>query len=107
MKLTFQTLTVLRALLEDPEQERYGLELIEQTGFPSGTLYPILMRLERAGWVASSWEDPALHEAAGRPRRRYYKLTDNGAVRARAAVAEKDGAARAASLWRPASGGAR
>jgi len=100
MKMTFQVLTVLRALLDEPTKQRYGLDLSQQTGLASGTLYPILMRLERAGWVESDWENSEIHESAGRPRRRYYALSENGAVRARIAVAEKDGASRAAALWR-------
>ncbi|MFK4228055.1 PadR family transcriptional regulator [Streptomyces sp. NPDC019890] len=50
---------------------------------PSGTIYPILARLEQVGWVDSSWEDPVVHEQAGRPRRRFYRITQDGAVRAR------------------------
>ncbi|MGH8217115.1 MAG: helix-turn-helix transcriptional regulator, partial [Steroidobacteraceae bacterium] len=46
-----------------------------------GTLYPILLRLESAGWFASRWEniDPA---RAGRPRRRLYRFTSTGLSRA-------------------------
>jgi DNA-binding PadR family transcriptional regulator len=49
-------------------------------------LYPILLRLQRAGWVLTRWEevDPV---AAGRPARRYYRLTPEGVVAARTAVA--------------------
>ncbi|MGH8879134.1 MAG: PadR family transcriptional regulator, partial [Stackebrandtia sp.] len=53
------------------------------TGLPSGTLYPILVRLERAGWVATAWEDVDA-SAAGRPARRYYRLTADGVTAARA-----------------------
>jgi len=58
---------------------------MQTTGLPSGTLYPILVRLERAGWVESRWErtDPV---ADGRPNRRYYQLTAEGAVAARREV---------------------
>src|SRR5918998_3985468 len=87
LRMTLQTQLVLRALLEEPSKERYGLELCDLVGLPSGTIYPILARLERAGWVDSTWEDPAAHEAAGRPRRRFYWLTTDGADQARAALA--------------------
>jgi len=87
LRMTLQTQLVLRALLEEPAQERYGLELCDLTGLPSGTMYPILARLEQVKWVESSWEDPALHEAAGRPPRRFYRLTPDGAERARDALA--------------------
>jgi PadR family transcriptional regulator PadR len=84
-RMTASVLKVAAALLADPTAERYGLQLMQATGLPSGTLYPILVRLERAGWVESRWEqaDPA---AEGRPARRYYRLTRDGAVEARREV---------------------
>ena len=86
-RMTLQTQLVLRALLEDPARQRYGLELCELAGLPSGTIYPILARLEQFGWVESSWEDPAVHEREGRPRRRFYLLTRHGAEQACDALA--------------------
>src|SRR5258708_1221962 len=77
MRMTIQTLTVLKVLLDDPTAEQYGLELTEKTGLRSGTLYPILMRLEREGWADSAWEDSAIPQTHGRPRRRYYCLSKN------------------------------
>ena len=79
-------LKVMAALLADPDAEQYGLQLMQDTGLPSGTLYPILVRLERAGWVESRWEeaDPV---AEGRPTRRYYRLTAAGASATRDEVA--------------------
>jgi DNA-binding PadR family transcriptional regulator len=84
-RITASVLKVLAALLAAPADERYGLQLMQDTGLPSGTLYPILVRLERAGWVESQWEqiDPA---AEGRPNRRYYRLTADGALHARREV---------------------
>ncbi|SNT60531.1 Transcriptional regulator PadR-like family protein [Streptosporangium subroseum] len=85
-RLTLQTLLVLRVLLDDLGEEHYGLELAAKTGLPNGSIYPILARLERAGWVDSDWED--INEAAeGRRRRRYYRLTTRGALSAREALA--------------------
>ncbi|HEY2287288.1 MAG TPA: helix-turn-helix transcriptional regulator [Streptosporangiaceae bacterium] len=86
-RMTLQTQLVLRAMLAEPAATRYGLELCDLTGLPSGTVYPIVARLEQCGWLASSWEDPAQHVAAGRPRRRYYRLTGDGAEAARGALA--------------------
>ncbi|MEU7909048.1 PadR family transcriptional regulator [Actinoplanes sp. NPDC049118] len=85
-RMTTSVLKVVAALLADPAAERYGLRLMQDTGLPSGTLYPILVRLERAGWVESRWEeaDPA---AEGRPNRRYYRLTADGVTQARHEVA--------------------
>lgn len=89
-RLTLATGQVLRALLTDPSVERYGLELCDLAGLPSGTVHPILARLEAHGWVQSRWEDvdPA---AAGRPPRRYYRLTGTGieAATARLAATER------------------
>jgi len=86
MTLTMQM--VLRSFLEDPAKPRYGLELCESAGLQSGTVYPILTRLEHVGWVDSTWEDPEVHEAEGRPRRRYYTLSKDGLVEARQALAQ-------------------
>ncbi|MGH7471577.1 MAG: PadR family transcriptional regulator [Longimicrobiales bacterium] len=55
----------------------YGFDLMRATGLPSGTVYPLLRRLEAAGLVRSEWEDIDA-EREGRPRRRYYALTAAG-----------------------------
>ena len=86
LRLTPQTLAVVRALLVDPATARYGLDLARETGLKTGTLHPILTRLESAGWVESFWEKPSEHEDQGRPRRRYYRFTGDGAQSARRAV---------------------
>jgi PadR family transcriptional regulator len=88
LRMTLQTQLVLRAVLDRPTAQHYGLELCEQTGLPSGTIYPIVARLEQVGWLESEWEDPEAHVAAGRPRRRYYRLTEEGAERGRVALAK-------------------
>jgi PadR family transcriptional regulator, regulatory protein PadR len=93
-RMTLQTQLVLRAMLAEPTAERYGLQLCDETGLPSGTIYPIVARLEQLGWVVSSWEDPREHIAEGRPRRRYYRLTDDGADQARTALARVEQARR-------------
>ena len=86
VRMTAAVAKVLAAFLADPAADRYGLDLMRATGHPSGTLYPILLRLQRAGWIDARWEeiDPV---AAGRPARRYYRLTAEGAVAARTEVA--------------------
>src|SRR5215212_7021542 len=87
-RMTLPTQLVLRALLEDPGAERYGLEIGDAAGLPSGTIHPILARLERLGWVESRWAEIDQSQA-GRPARRYYRLTTDGVELAR------DGLARA------------
>jgi DNA-binding PadR family transcriptional regulator len=87
MRITVPAARVLATLLADPEAHRYGLDLMQATGLASGTLYPILHRLQAAGWVSAQWEeiDPT---DQGRPARRYYRLTPEGTTSARQALAE-------------------
>jgi DNA-binding PadR family transcriptional regulator len=84
--MTIPTQLVLEALLGDPGRELYGVELGELAGLRSGTVHPILARLEGVGWLQSRWEDidPRIE---GRPARRYYRLTAEGARAAQAALA--------------------
>ncbi len=84
--MTIPTQLVLQALLADPDQELYGVELGEQAGLRSGTVHPILARLEGVGWLQSRWEDID-PRTEGRPARRYYRLTAEGARAAQAALA--------------------
>ena len=71
--MTLAVATVLRAFLDDPADPRYGYDLMRATGYPSGKLYPILARLEAAGWLVKQVEniDPA---EIGRPPRRLYRI---------------------------------
>jgi PadR family transcriptional regulator, regulatory protein PadR len=79
--MSLQTLRVLEAFLENPTDQLSGADVHRRSGLASGTLYPILLRLESAGWFISRWEsiDPS---SAGRPRRRLYRLTATGLARA-------------------------
>jgi len=81
VRLSLPTLRVLEGFLENPGEERSGADVHRSCGLASGSLYPILLRLESAGWFASRWEavDP---KSAGRPRRRLYRLTSTGLKRA-------------------------
>jgi PadR family transcriptional regulator, regulatory protein PadR len=72
-----QTRKLLAALLSQRAEWQHGYDLSEQTGLPSGTLYPILMRLSDRGMVESKWE-PSPHQ--GRPPRKLYRLTAAGAA---------------------------
>jgi PadR family transcriptional regulator PadR len=81
-RMTAQTLRLLNVLLSDPTAEWYGFDLADRAGIKTGTLYPILARLESAEWLGSHWEDVDPHEAH-RPRRRLYRLTPHGATAAR------------------------
>jgi PadR family transcriptional regulator, regulatory protein PadR len=86
-RLTWATLKVFKVLLDDPAGRHYGLEVGKAAGLPSGSIYPLLMRLEQAGWLTSDWEDVD-PKAAGRPRRRLYQLTGQGAEIGRRALEE-------------------
>jgi PadR family transcriptional regulator PadR len=77
MRLTHAGLLVLKACMDRSGDRLHGYELMQVTGLASGTLYPILMRFERDGWLASSWEEADPREE-GRPRRRLYKITGAG-----------------------------
>lgn len=87
IRITVPVARVLAALVADPDADHYGMALIQATGLPSGTLYPILARLKEAGWVEKRWEeiDPV---AAGRPARAYYRITPAALPTARGHLAE-------------------
>jgi PadR family transcriptional regulator, regulatory protein PadR len=75
-RITEPTLEVLRALLNSTEPA-WGLRIVKSIGRRPGTVYPILARLEDAGWIEGSWENDS--ERAG-PRRRLYVLSETGRV---------------------------
>ncbi len=71
-RITYQSACVLQALARDL---RYGFDIMDFTGLPSGTVYPILRRFEEKGLVGSEWEDTGAAHGDRRPRRRNYALT--------------------------------
>jgi len=81
LELTPKMAAVLKVFLRDPQRPRYGFELMRLTGQPSGTLYPILAKLERAGWLTGGKEDID-PRTEGRPPRRFYRITGAAAVAA-------------------------
>ena len=86
--VSLQTLKVLAVLSNSKGSDLYGLEIAEKTGLVAGTLYPILADLESKGWVASEWED-ADPRVIGRRRRRYYRITEEGAAATEKAANEE------------------
>ena len=86
-RITGNVAAVLAAMVEDPQRPWYGLELARDSNIGSGTIYAVLRRLERSGWVEASWEaiDPA---AEGRPARRLYQLASKRVPQAVRAVDE-------------------
>jgi DNA-binding PadR family transcriptional regulator len=87
-RMTLSTQLTLAALMADADKPMYGIEICTAAGLPSGTIHPILARLERIGWVTSYWEqiDPVVE---GRPRRRYYQIDPNSIPAIRAALARR------------------
>jgi PadR family transcriptional regulator PadR len=75
VRMTQITALVLRAIASG---HRYGFDVMEACGMPSGTVYPALRRLEKAGLLGSGWEKDKDARAAGRPRRRTYHVTSIG-----------------------------
>jgi PadR family transcriptional regulator PadR len=73
--LTYPTAAVLLAIRSG---HPYGFDIMDATGLPDGTVYPILRRLERRGVLMGAWEDEAVARAEQRPARRYYELTPVG-----------------------------
>ena len=75
VRMTQITALVLRVVAAG---HRYGFDVMEACGLPSGTVYPALRRLEKAGLLRSRWEKTAEARAEGRPRRRTYEMTALG-----------------------------
>jgi PadR family transcriptional regulator PadR len=75
VRLTYPTALVLQALLQG---RHHGFDIMDATGLPSGTVYPILRRLDAEGCVRSRWEKEGLARREQRPPRRYYELTATG-----------------------------
>jgi PadR family transcriptional regulator PadR len=82
-RLSHTAALILKALSLD---YRFGFEIMEVTGLPSGTVYPALRRLERDGFVQSDWEPEEEATQAARPVRRYYQVTNSGRAAAVAAT---------------------
>lgn len=87
IRITGPVLKVLGELISSNQEGMSGADIGRVTGLASGSLYPILFRLEKSGWVHSRWEqgEPS---AMKRPRRRLYRLTRTGEVAARSSFRE-------------------
>ncbi len=99
---------LLAYMTSRPSEKFHGYELIKNAKVQSGTLYPQLARWEAQGWITHAWQE----RPNGKPPRRYYRLTGDGAVAARLELAAIRAARRAAETQRlagapkPAIGGA-
>jgi len=89
-RITRPLLDVLEIFLESYDNggdEPYGRKIMRTLKRSGPTVYGILDRLEDAGWVAGRWEEE--HPEPGTPRRRFYRLTVDGAAGARRILAER------------------
>ena len=75
IRITHATALILQALATG---RRHGFQIMDVSGLPSGTVYPVLRRLEREKAVESEWEAEETAHAAGRRPRRVYQLTESG-----------------------------
>ena len=75
MRITYPTAIVMLAVSRDVS---YGFDIMEATGLQSGTVYPILRRLEAAGMLRGRWEAVGNARDEQRPPRRYYQITGAG-----------------------------
>lgn len=87
-RITDATLDVLEVLVHEPG-DLYGLKIAKVAGRPTGSVFPILAKLEDCGWVTSEWEagDPVTRG----PRRRFYQLSPDGLAQARQVLIQRRG----------------
>jgi DNA-binding PadR family transcriptional regulator len=83
-RISPETLQILEKFMETPTGWRYGYDLSRETGLKSGTLYPILMRLEKYSLLEARW----VATEDGVPPRHTYRLTPKGVELAKAKLAE-------------------
>jgi PadR family transcriptional regulator, regulatory protein PadR len=75
LSLSYSAAVILHAVSNG---YRYGFDIMDVTGLPSGTVYPALRRMELSRLVRSQWEDEAAAQGEGRPARKYYEITTAG-----------------------------
>ena len=97
IRLTQAVMDILDVLTNSPlDNPAWGLRLCQQTGHGTGTIYPALDRLMKAGWISDHWEDPPPED---RPPRRFYEMTSTGREQYAAALRKRD--ERRAAWLRP------
>jgi DNA-binding PadR family transcriptional regulator len=75
VRMTQVTALVLHAV---GTGHRYGFDIMDATGIASGSVYPVLRRLEEARLLRGTWEEAPAAQRGGRPQRRYYEVTEAG-----------------------------
>lgn len=92
--LSPQARSVLLALASSGDAWSHGYELARLAGVRSGTLYPILLRLESRGLLTAEWQPST---SPGRPARHVYRLTPAG----QQIISELSGEAPVRLAWTP------
>jgi len=100
-RISPETHLVLESFFVRATDWRYGYELSRETGLKSGTLYPILMRLEKHKLLEARW----VAAGDGVPPRHTYRLTPNGLELAQSRVREMAKANNKRLLRKPALSG--
>ena len=106
MPMTQPVREVLAALISNPAADHHAIEVHQQSGLPLRSVYQVLVRLEALQWLDSGWEPLAApgqpKPEQGWPRRRWYRLSAQGLVMARGALASARAHRSAPSGWRAA-----
>jgi PadR family transcriptional regulator len=89
-QLSGKAKAVLEQFVEEPEREWFGLEILREIGVSSGSLYPILHRLEERGFLVARWEPLEEATPEGRRPRRLYRLNPGSMEQAREALLESN-----------------
>jgi DNA-binding PadR family transcriptional regulator len=76
--MTRVSLSATAVLLAISRGSRHGFDIMDAADLPSGTVYPVLARLEERGYVRSRWEPISTAQKDKRPPRRYYAITAAG-----------------------------
>lgn len=87
-RISDETAAVLRLFLADATREWFGLEIVKGAKIQSGSLYPILHRLEERGILISVWESQEVAVSEGRRPRCLYHLDPRGLELAEALLEE-------------------
>lgn len=98
--LSPQAWTLLEFLAQTPGEWGYGYDIVRFSGLKSGTLYPLLIRLEEKGLLEAEWQEPS---APGRPPRHAYRLTAAGVGVVRQGKEAKDATRASGRDVRPAT----
>ncbi|MET0865517.1 MAG: PadR family transcriptional regulator [Nakamurella sp.] len=104
ISLTRPVREVLAALIAEPSRDHHAIEIRSAAGLPLRSVYAVLVRLESLQWLDSGWEpleSPGQPKRPqGWPRRRYYRLSEQGLAMARGALASASASRQAPGNWR-------